>query len=279
MSENFSRDKVAVIYAEGEIVEGDETFEVAGDRFVRIIEKVKNDDKVKAVVLRVNSPGGSVSASVKIRTALDKLMSVKPLVASYGDYAASGGYWISSGCQKIYADATCLTGSIGVFSMIPEFSKVAKNIGVGVETIGSNKHSDMMTLMRPFDAKETAYMQASVEDIYELFVNLVANSRGMEPEKVDEIAQGRVWAATDALQIGLVDEIGSLQDAISYAAALADLNSSDEYSVQGYPTPPTFVEQLLEQFGTNKQDNEISAFLSYQPGKFYARMPYNYVIR
>lgn len=279
VSENFSRDKVAVIYAEGEIVEGDESFEVAGDRFVRIIEKVKNDDKVKAVVLRVNSPGGSVSASVKIRTALDKLMSVKPLVASYGDYAASGGYWISSGCQKIYADATCLTGSIGVFSMIPEFSKVAKNMGVGVETVGSNKHSDMMTLMRPFDAKETAYMQASVEDIYELFVNLVANSRGMEPEKVDEIAQGRVWAATDALQIGLVDEIGSLQDAIAYAAALADLNSSDDYSVQGYPTPPTFVEQLLEQFGTNKQDNEISAFLSYQPGKFYARMPYNYVIR
>ena len=279
VSENFSRDKVAVIYAEGEIVEGDETSEVAGDRFVRIIEKVKNDDKVKAVVLRVNSPGGSVSASVKIRTALDKLMAVKPLVASYGDYAASGGYWISSGCHKIYADATCLTGSIGVFSMIPEFSKVAKNIGVGVETIGSNKHSDMMTLMRPFDPKETAYMQASVEDIYELFVNLVANSRGMEPEKVDEIAQGRVWAATDALQIGLVDEIGSLQDAIAYAAALADLNSSDDYSVQGYPTPPTFVEQLLEQFGTNKQDNEISAFLSYQPGKFYARMPYNYVIR
>ena len=274
VSEGVSRNKVAVIYAEGEIIEGDEMSEVAGDRFVRIVEKLRKDDNVKAVVLRVNSPGGSVSASVKIRTALDGLMKEKPLVASYGDYAASGGYWISSGCQKIYADATCITGSIGVFSMIPEFSKVARKVGVGIETVGSNKHSDMLSLMRPFDAAETAYMQASVEDIYELFVNLVATSRGLSVERVDEIAQGRVWAATDALQIGLVDEIGTLEDAISYAAALADLSSSDEYSVVGYPTPPTFMEQLLEQFGGGSK--EVSVFLNYEPGKMYARLPYDY---
>ncbi|MCR5561120.1 MAG: signal peptide peptidase SppA [Bacteroidales bacterium] len=279
VTSSSSHNKVAVIYAEGEIIEGDGQSEIAGDRFVKIIEKVREDDKVKAVVLRVNSPGGSVSASVKIRTALDKLMADKPLVASYGDYAASGGYWISSGCQKIYSDATCLTGSIGVFSMIPEFSKVAKKVGVGIETIGSNKHSDMLSLMRPFDAEETAYMQASVEDIYELFVNLVATSRGLSVERVDEIAQGRVWAATDALQIGLVDEIGTLDDAISYAAALADLTSSDDYSVVGYPTPPNFMQQLLEQLGAGSDGDDISAFLSYQPGQFYARIPYNYVIR
>ena len=278
VSAGVARDKVAVIYAEGEIVEGDAASEVAGDRFVRIIEKVRKDKDVKAVVLRVNSPGGSVSASVKIRTALDKLMEEKPLVASYGDYAASGGYWISSGCQKIYADATCLTGSIGVFSIIPEFSQVAKKVGVGIETIGSNKHSDMLSLMRPFDAAETAYMQASVEDIYELFVKLVADSRKLTVEQVDAIAQGRVWAATDALQIGLVDEIGGLPEAISYAAALADLISSDAYSVVGYPTPPTFLQQLMEQFG-GSAGSDVSVFLNYEPGRMYARIPYTYDIR
>ena len=274
-----SHNRVAVIYAEGEIVEGEGLSEIAGDRFVHVIDKVRKDKNVKAVVLRVNSPGGSVAASMKIRAALDLLQAEKPLVASYGDYAASGGYWISNGCQKIYADATTITGSIGVFSMIPELSKVAKKVGVGVETIGSNKHSDMMSLMRPFDADELAYMQASVEDIYELFVKLVADSRELTVDQVDAIAQGRVWAATDALQIGLIDEIGTLQDAISYAAALADLTSSDQYSVSGYPAPLTFFEQLMEQFGGSNSEQEISVWLNYEPGKYYARLPYNYDIR
>ena len=274
-----SHNRVAVIYAEGEIVEGEGLSEIAGDRFVHVIDKVRKDKNVKAVVLRVNSPGGSVAASMKIRAALDLLQAEKPLVASYGDYAASGGYWISNGCQKIYADATTISGSIGVFSMIPELSNVAKKVGVGVETIGSNKHSDMMSLMRPFDADELAYMQASVEDIYELFVKLVADSRELTVDQVDAIAQGRVWAATDALQIGLIDEIGTLEDAISYAAALADLTSSDQYSVSGYPAPLTFFEQLMEQFGGSNTEQEISVWLNYEPGKYYARLPYNYDIR
>ncbi len=281
VSENASKNKVAVIYADGEIVDGDAKSQVAGDRFMKLIDKVRKDKNVKAVVLRVNSPGGSVSASVKIRTALDSLMAQKPLVASFGDYAASGGYWISSGCQKIYADATCITGSIGVFSVIPEFSKVTRKVGVGVETIGSNKHSDMLSLMRPFDTAELAYMQASVEDIYELFVNLVATSRGLPVERVDEIAQGRVWAATDALEIGLVDEIGSLQDAISYAAALADLPASDDYAVASYPAVPSFFEQLISQLSglDTGSDVRLKLLKSYEPGRFYARLPYDYVIR
>ena len=282
-----SKNKVAVLYADGEIVDGSGKSQVAGDRFMKLVEKLRKDKNVKAVVLRVNSPGGSVSASVKIRTALDSLMKEKPLVASFGDYAASGGYWISSGCQKIYADATTITGSIGVFSLIPEFSKVAGKVGVGVETIGSNKHSDMMSLMRPFDAAELSYMQASVEDIYELFVNLVATSRGLSVERVDQIAQGRVWAAADALEIGLVDEIGTLQDAISYAAALADLPSSDDYAVASYPVVPSFFEQLMSQLGGTGSDMDsrlgldgrLRALKSYEPGRFYARLPYDYEIR
>ena len=284
--------QVAVLYADGEIVDGKDYGNVAGDRFVHEIDALRKDPSVKAVVLRVNSPGGSVSASVKIRTALDELQKVKPLVASYGNYAASGGYWISNGCQKIYADATTITGSIGVFSMIPEFSKVTKKVGVGIETVGSNKHSDMFSLTRPFDAEELASMQASVEDIYELFVNLVATSRGKEPAEVDEIAQGRVWAGSDALNIGLVDEIGTLEDAIQYAAALADFHSSDEYKVVGYPQPLTLFEQFLFSVGQTLDEPYILADTPFAalsgavealkpgtPGAVFARLPYAMEIR
>lgn len=286
------QNNVAVIYADGEIVEGKEYGQVAADHFVQVIDQVRKDKTIKAVVLRVNSPGGSVSASVKIRTALDLLQKEKPLVASYGDYAASGGYWISNGCQKIYTDATTLTGSIGVFSMIPEFSAVTKKVGVGVESVGSNKHSDMFSLMRPFDKDELAYMQASVEDIYESFVNLVATSRDMEPTRVDEIAQGRVWTGVDALEIGLVDEIGTLEDAIAYAAALADFHSSDEYKVVSYPQPLTMMEELLMSFGKGPEEPAILADTPFagiakaakeltkeQPSAVYARLPYMLEIR
>ena len=277
---------------DGEIVEGKDYMNVAADRFVQEIDRLREDSSVKAVVLRVNSPGGSVSASVKIRAALDLLMAQKPLVASFGGYAASGGYWIANGCQKIYADATSITGSIGVFSMIPEFGGVTKKVGVGVESYGSNKHSDMFSLVRPFDAREQAYMQASVEDIYELFVNLVATSRDMEPAQVDAIAQGRVWTGADALEIGLVDEIGSLETAVAYAASLADFHSSDEYLVCEYPEPIPPFQQLLLQLSGDKSEptilsgtpfaglgNAVSALKENEPGVLYARLPYALEIR
>lgn len=286
------RSNVAVIYADGEIIDGKEYNNVAGDRFVQIIDKIRKDKSVKAVVLRVNSPGGSVSASEKIRAALDLLQKEKPLVASFGDYAASGGYWISSGCQKIYADATSITGSIGVFSMIPEFSDVTKKMGVAVETVGSNKHSDMFSLMRPFNGEELRFMQASVEDIYERFVNLVASSRGLDPARVDEIAQGRVWTGADALEIGLVDEIGTLEDAIAYAASLAELYSSDGYSVVGYPQPLTLVEEFMSSLGQRYEEPSIlsgtpfealgkavGSLKAQEPGLVYARLPYALEIR
>ena len=287
------RSNVAVLYADGDIVDGKEDYSnVAGDRFVQIIDQIRKDKSVKAVVLRVNSPGGSVSASEKIRAALDLLQKEKPLVASFGNYAASGGYWISNGCQKIYADATTVTGSIGVFSMLPEFSDVTKKIGVGVEAVGSNKHSDMFSLMRPFDSDEIRFMQASVEDIYERFVNLVAEGRNLEPARVDEIAQGRVWMGADALDIGLVDEIGTLEDAIAYAATLADLHSSDEYRVVGYPQPLSFMEEMMIGLGKAPQNpgilsgtpfealgKAVGELKAQEPGRVYARLPYALEIR
>ncbi|MBO4340420.1 MAG: signal peptide peptidase SppA [Bacteroidales bacterium] len=285
------RANVAIIYADGEIVDGNALEGVAGDRFVKIIDEVRKDPTVKAVVLRVNSPGGSVSASAKIKAALDVLQKEKPLVASFGNYAASGGYWISNSCQKIYADANTVTGSIGVFSMIPEFSRVSKKIGVGVETVGSNKHSDMFSLMRPFDTQEIAYMQASVEDIYNTFVNLVAEGRSLKPSRVDEIAQGRVWMGSDALDLSLVDEIGTLEDAVFYASLLAGL-PRDGYKVVSYPKPLTAFEQILAAMGNINEEPSILEGTGFEalartfgdltkaePSRVYARIPYDIVIR
>ena len=278
---------VAVIYAEGEIVDGSGIDGVAGDRFVRVIDKIRKDDNVKAVVLRVNSPGGSVSASDKIRTALDSLMAGKPVVASFGDYAASGGYWISAGTRRIYAQPGSLTGSIGVFSLLPDFSKTAKNLAhVNLTTVNSNKHSDMMSLMRPLDAAEMAYMQASVEDVYARFVGLVSRGRDLTPEQVDEIAQGRIWTGSDAVGIGLVDEIGTLGDAIAHAASLAGLEFREDYKVVGYPKPKDTMASLLKLFGQGGEDSilagtpfaglesAVQSVLQGEPGKVYARIPY-----
>ena len=283
---------VAIIYADGDIVEGKGFDDVAGDRFVKIIDDVRKDATVKAVVLRVNSPGGSVSASEKIRAALALLQEEKPVVASYGNYAASGGYWISNGCQKVYSNANTITGSIGVFSMIPEFSKTTHKFGVNVEAVGSNKHSDMFSMMRPFDAKETAYMQASVEDIYNTFVNIVAEGRSLEPARVDQIAQGRVWLGTDALDISLVDEIGTLEDAIVYAAGLAGLHTKEDYRVVSFPKPLTVAQQLSMVFGQSTEEPSILSNTPFQamapaiqqltsnkPTAVYARLPYDITIQ
>ena len=286
------KENVAILFADGEIIDGNDKSEVASDRFVAEIDKIRKDKTVKAAVLRVNSPGGSVVASEKIRTALALLMAEKPLVASYGNYAASGGYWISAGVQKIYSDATCLTGSIGVFSMIPEFSKTAGKLGVNVVTVGSNKHSDMYSLMRPFDAEETANMQLYVEDIYEKFVGIVAEARKLEVAQVDDMAQGRVWVGTDALELGLVDEIGGLREAVNYAASLAGFVNKSDYKVKTFPQPLSSTEQLMQMLMGDKEAPSILAGTPFEefgkalkdlrenePSKVYARLPYDIQIR
>ena len=251
------KQKIAVIYADGDINMGDAKQQVAGKRFAKIIADVRADSTVKAVVLRVNSPGGAVFAADQIKTELDLLCEQKPVVASYGNYAASGGYWISSNCEKIYSDATTLTGSIGVFSVIPDFSKTLKNkLHVNVVSVNSNKHSDMLHLLRPMDKDEYALQQKYVDDIYDRFVSIVAEGRELEASYVDSIAQGRVWTGSDALNIGLVDEIGTLEDAIHWAvtAASCDAEQADvrNWNVVGYPKPLSAMDQILEMFGGSK---------------------------
>ena len=252
-----SKKKIAVIYADGNIVEQEDPNNISGDRFANIIAKVRADSTIKAVVLRVNSPGGTVLAASKIKEEIDLTRAVKPVVASYGAYAASGGYWISNSCDHIFSGATTLTGSIGCFSAIPEFSKTVKDIAnVNIVPVNSHKHSDMVSLMRPFNEEETRLMQDYVDDIYTNFVNIVAEGRDMSYEAVEEIAQGRVWTGADALKIGLVDEIGTLEDAITYAASMAGDPDVASWNVVGYPKPLTVMQQIMAQLGGKSTNPE-----------------------
>lgn len=252
-----AKGKIAVIYADGNIVDQPDQENISGDRFASVIAKVRADSTIKAVVLRVNSPGGTVLAANKIKEEIDLTRAVKPVVASYGDYAASGGYWISASCDHIFSGAATLTGSIGCFSAIPEFGKTVKDIArINIVPVKSHKHSDMFSLMRPFDQDETDMMQEYVDDIYTSFVNLVAEGRDMTYESVDEIAQGRVWTGADALRLGLVDELGTLEDAIAYAASLGGNPDVDSWNVVGYPKPLTAIEKLMAQFGGKTPDAE-----------------------
>lgn len=275
-----SKNKIAVVYADGEIVEGKSTENIGGDSFSKQLSEIRKDTTIRTIVFRVNSPGGSVSAAEKIKREIDLIKGQgRTVIASYGSYAASGGYWISANCDYIFSDATTLTGSIGVFSMIPDIGKVIKEKAhLNVYTIKTHEHADMFNMMRPLDADEERYMQASVDTIYTKFTELVAQGRGMEVGYVDEIAQGRVWAGTEALEIGLVDEIGGLADAIEYAAAVSGYS---DYEVVQYPKPKTQIEMLMEQFGGMDAMLESPFENAYRnleevSGKMYARLPWDY---
>lgn len=289
-----AKNKIAVIYANGNIIDGDDVEQVAGDRFASIISGVRKDSTVKAVVFRVSSPGGSVFASEKIKNEIDLLRENKPVIASYGAYAASGGYWISSNCDYIFSNAGTLTGSIGVFSMIPEFSKTLKDIAhVNITTVSTNKHGDMYSGIRPLDNAETEYMQASVERIYDRFTTLVSEGRGMDKDYVDSIAQGRVWAGSDALELGLVDRIGTIKDAIMYAASSAKGDYGQDLSnwqIVEYPRPLTTMEKIMEALGGSNAEvfagtplesveKAFKGWSETQSGQVYARIPYEIEIK
>ena len=229
------KNKIAVIYADGEIVNSGSDADIVGSKLANTIRKVREDRKVKAVVFRVNSPGGSAQASEAIRHELELLRKEKPVIASYGDYAASGGYWISAQSDFIFSDESTITGSIGVFGMVPSVGDaIRKNVKVNIESVGSSSHSDMMNGMRKLDENEVAYVQKQIEKIYDDFTSLVADGRGISKDSVDAIGQGRVWSGADALNIGLVDSLGGLYDAISYAAAKVGLTKAD-YQLSRYP--------------------------------------------
>ncbi|MEZ4930653.1 MAG: signal peptide peptidase SppA [Saprospiraceae bacterium] len=268
---NFKiKDKIAVVYAEGAIYadQGDRGTIVDND-YIKIIRKLREDDKVKAIVLRVNSPGGSAIASENIWREFKLAKEAgKPIVVSMGDYAASGGYYIACMADKIFAEPNTLTGSIGVFSMIPNMAELYNDkLGIHFDTVLTAKYSVGLNTVFDMDDFEKNHWQANTDKMYEIFLSRVGEGRKMERDAVHEVAQGRVWIGPKAKEIGLVDEIGDIDDALAAAAELASL---DEYRVSSYPTQPDPMQEFINEItGQNDDDAIRSQILQKELGVHY----------
>ena len=270
-----SRDgeRIAVYYAFGDIVDeaesdvmGTQGHLIVGSEVSKDLEELMNDDEVKAVVLRVNSGGGSAYASEQIWNAVKKLKDKKPVVVSMGGMAASGGYYISCAANWIVAEPTTLTGSIGIFGMFPDMSELlTQKLGVKFDEVKTNKNATFGSLARPFNEEEMRYLNMYVDRGYKLFRQRVADGRHMSTESVEAIAQGHVWLGQDALKIKLVDELGGLDQAVKKAAQLAKLS---EYHTKSYPAPDDFMEQLMKA-GTQANNNYLDAQLKAALGDLY----------
>jgi len=253
-----SKDKIAVLFAEGNIVsDGSSSFisesAITSKQYVEELTKLEKDSTVKAVVFRVNSPGGSAYESEQIWNAVNNLRAVKPVVVSMGTYAASGGYYISCAASAIVAEPTTLTGSIGIFGLIPQGEELVKKIGLTFDEVKTNKYSNFggpgvdllitSSLARPLNEDESKILQAYIERGYDLFITRCADGRSMTKEQINAIGQGRVWTGAQALEIGLVDKLGSLDDAIALAAEKADLT---DYRITNFPKKEDFITKLMK---------------------------------
>ena len=287
------KDKIAVIYAQGRILygEGDSSY-IGQSIMTKALIEAREDDKVKAIVLRVDSPGGSALVSDIIWREIELTKKVKPVVVSMGNVAASGGYYIAVGADKIFAEPTTITGSIGVFGIIPNMSELAGNIGVNAEQVGTNKNSVGYSLFEPMSSSFRNVIYESVEATYKVFLERVSQGRGISIAQADSLAQGRVWSGVDAKRLGLVDELGGLDDAIAEAASLAGITS---YSIKNLPRYKSNFKKLMEDFGgatIRTEENfikdeiggEIYRTLKHiksvmQQKGVYARMPYEITIK
>ena len=277
---------IAVYYAEGAIVDFSSKYEteIVANKVLKDLKKLEDNEDIKAVVLRVNSPGGSAFASEQIWKAVMDLKAKKPVVVSMGDYAASGGYYISAAADYILAEPTTLTGSIGIFAMIPDVKKLTETVGLDFDVVKTNKMSDFGAIYRNFNPDERVLLQNYVESGYDLFVKRCAEGRSMSDEAIREIAEGRVWTGARAKELGLVDELGGLSQAISIAASKAGIT---EYRERSFPAQPSFMEQLLDMTSSDavisklyfskytdvlKQAEEIKRMT--ESSSLQARMPY-----
>lgn len=241
---DFSQKEIiAVIYAQGEIQGGEGDINIIGEGSIkRSLKDAREDDDVKAIVLRIDSPGGSALTSELIWREIEITKKVKPVVVSMGNVAASGGYYIACNADKIFAEPNTITGSIGVFGMLPNMNQLAKNIGINAEQVKTHKNASGYSLFEPLDEDFKMFTQEGVESIYTTFLSRVATGRKMTTEQVDAIAQGRVWTGTDALKNGLVDEIGGLDDALKHAAKIAKIK---DYRIETFPEYEKSFEDLL----------------------------------
>lgn len=276
------KDIVAVYYTTGDIVDAaastafNQESQIVGDVVVKDLDELANDDDIKAVVLRINSGGGSAYASEQMWRAIQLLKKKKPVVVSMSGMAASGGYYMSCGADYIYAEPTTITGSIGIFGMIPDASGLLKDkLGLSFDVVKTNESSDFGAAGRPFNEAEGAAMQEYVNRGYKLFITRVANGRSaaghkMTTDDVDRIGQGRVWTGNQALKLGLVDKLGSLDDAIAKAAKLA---KCEKYQAESYPAPASWMDQLAE---TGEGNDYLEQRLHTMLGEYYA--PLNFVL-
>lgn len=247
----YSKNKVAVIMAEGNIVmAGDPNSSIVGDKIAREIRKARDSKSIKAIVLRVNSPGGSITASDLIWHEIELAKQVKPVIASMGTYAASGGYYISMPCDTIVAQPNTITGSIGIFSMLFNVGEFLENkLGITHDVVSTGEYSDLITVTRSLTPQERAIIQKGVDRGYDTFISKAAAGRGMTKERIDELGGGRVWTGAQAKEFDLVDVLGSFDDAIEIAAEAAGV--ADDYSVRFYPEQKPYLEELIEKLGSD----------------------------
>jgi protease-4 len=286
-------DRIAVIYAQGEILYGEGGPNYIGQGLInKALIRIREDEKIKAVVLRVNSPGGSALTSEVIWREVALTSQVKPVVVSMGDVAASGGYYIAAGADRILAEPTTITGSIGVFGTIPNISELADDIGINAEQVETNRNSTEYSLFEPMSPEYRGVITENIESVYQTFLQRVAEGRNITLARADSLAQGRVWSGVEALENGLVDQLGGLEDAIAEAAKLADISA---YSIRRYPRYKSNFEMLMEDLSGSQEElredllrNELGeeAFRLYreirsaaQQKGVQARMPFSITIK
>ncbi len=292
--QSSSKNEVAVIYASGQIFDGkgNEEQNIYSENLSKTIRKAREDENVKAIVLRVNSPGGSAVASAIIGRELDLTKAEKPIIVSMGDYAASGGYWISAKADYIFADPTTLTGSIGVFGTFPNLQGLLNDkIGLTFDVAKTNENADFGTVTQPLTEFQYGKLQEMVVKTYNDFTSRVAEGRGLTQSYVDSIGQGRVWSGVDAIEIGLVDQLGDMEDAIAYAAQKANLGN--DFKVSEWPKQKDFFTRIMESVNNNGSDkldaamrSKLGTYYNYIQGLEYlqkntgiqARMPFDMVI-
>jgi len=284
-----SKNRIAIVFAEGEIVDGNgSSTQIGGNSLSRQLRRLRMDPAVKAVVLRVNSPGGSAVASDLIQREIILIQKEKPVVVSMGYVAASGGYWISAYSNRIFAEPNTITGSIGVFGLLPNVKRLANSVGITWDSVQTSKLGAMQTLSRPKTEAELARIQTSVDMIYSEFIRKVSEGRRLKPEFVNEIAQGRIWSGKEAIKLGLVDELGGLGQAIDHAVLISKLG--DDYQID-YPQPPKGgFNKILESLGKKEEPvgtgnfSEIARQIKNQinwlnalndPNDIYARVPFD----
>ena len=257
-NKEYSKNRIAIVYAVGEIDGSNKNDGIDSEDISEDLLDIADNDKIKAVVLRINSPGGSAYGSEQIWKAVSVVKSKKPIVVSMGDYAASGGYYIACNTDRIFAQPTTLTGSIGIFGIFPNIGGLTDKLGIKFDNVKTNKYSDFGATYRPMNTEERAILQRYINNGYELFTKRCAEGRNMNIDSLKAIAEGRIYSGTDAMRLGLVDEMGGLEEAITFAAKKANIS---DYTLKYYPSVKSLIEQISDIFSTSVEERIVKSQL------------------